>query len=341
MRRTILLLATIALALLLVGGVATSKQQQDESTSSSQPATTLSPTSEQSGGEDAAASQSTTTPPAIGQQGTRQQGAGQQQSAAAPATDKGSGDVSIESSSTTPKASFASGTGENRLSVKVSDHGNLMSFESPALQEAVIEEGYVVCSDVGTFGIGGVHAHDTGSVEGGFGTPTFVQPNGSGTFPLTVTRNTTDGKFQLKQLWAKPDAAEKDVTLTMTLTNRSSATIGRVILSRTGDFDVGPSFEDQGAATSDSAWLWDDVSGTETPPGGLMMTALTFGTINDPAVEPLTSWTNQTNPSRTQCFGTSPNTPVGEGDWTLRMISGLGNLSAGQSKSVKLSYSRM
>jgi hypothetical protein len=41
--------------------------------------------------------------------------------------EKGGGDVSIQS--TTVKASFASGSGANFLGVKVSDHGNLLSFE--------------------------------------------------------------------------------------------------------------------------------------------------------------------------------------------------------------------
>jgi hypothetical protein len=85
MRRTILLLASVALALLLVGGVATSKQRQEESTSSQ-----------------------------------------------SPTTNKSEGEVSIQS--TTVKASFASGSGTNRLGVKVSNHGNLLSFVSPAGQ---------------------------------------------------------------------------------------------------------------------------------------------------------------------------------------------------------------
>src|SRR5215218_753776 len=147
------------------------------------------------------------------------------------ASDKSGGDVSIQS--TTVKASFASGSGANFLGVKVSNHGNLLSFESPAGQEAVFQgrEGYAICTTGGSTHNG----NDTGDVEVGFGAPTFVQPT-AGKFPLTVTRNTTDGKFQLKQVWAKPDAIEKDVTVTMTLTNRSNAAIQGVFLARSGDF---------------------------------------------------------------------------------------------------------
>ena len=187
------------------------------------------------------------------------------------ASDKSGGDVSIQS--TTVKASFVSGTGADFLGVKVSNHGNLLSFESPAGQEAVFtgREGYALCSGPST-----VNGHDTGGVEEGFGPPKFKQPN-PGKFPLTITRKTTDGQLQLKQVWSKPDATEKDVTLTITVKNISSGSSFVVVLSRSGDFDVGTSSTDQGARTSDSAWLWDDPSSAtaETFRGGTMLTGLT------------------------------------------------------------------
>src|SRR5215211_4207280 len=236
MRRILLLLATMALGLVLVGGVATSKQDQqqeaeEEGTTLSPATTTLSPTTDDGGGTDDASIQGTTTPP-IGHQ---DQGA-RQQSAAATAKDKSDDDKGSSSipRSTVVKASFANGTGANFLGVKVSDHGNLTSFESPAGQEQVFagNEGYAVCSGSGLT----VHGHDTGSVVGGFAAPTFSQPT-VGAFPLTVTRRTTDGKFQLTQVWAKPDPVEKDVTVTMTLKNISGAPINtNVLLSRSGDF---------------------------------------------------------------------------------------------------------
>jgi hypothetical protein len=80
--------------------------------------------------------------------------------------------------------------------------------------------------------------HDTGAVREGFGPATIAQPN-PGAFPLTVTRNTSDGKFKLTQVWDRPDAVEKGITVTMTLKNRSNATISSVALSRSGNYDVG------------------------------------------------------------------------------------------------------
>jgi hypothetical protein len=252
--------------------------------------------------------------------------------------DKGSGSIPR---STVVKASFANGSDNNFLGVKVSDHGNLTSFESPAGQEQVFagNEGYAVCSGGGLT----VHGHDTGSVVGGFAAPTFSQPNGAGAFPLTVTRRTTDGKFQLTQVWAKPDTVEKDVTFAMTLKNISSATVTGVLLSRSGDFDIGNSTNsstDRGAATDDSVWLWDDISTGD--PGGLMLTALTFGTSRSARVEVAGVWGDPVSGSRTKCLFPSETTPTNPaGDFAMRMTYELGTFNAGQSKTVKYLYGRM
>ncbi len=281
--------------------------------------------------------------PAVGQQDeATQQDASQQEDAASQqsATDtdkKEGGDVSIQS--TTVKASFASGTGANRLVVKVSNHGNLLDFESPATQEAVASEGYAVCSNRDPLPT--VHGHDTGSVEEGFGTPTFVQPT-AGAFPLTVTRNTTDGKFQLKQVWNKPDAAEKDVTVTMTLKNISSATIQDLELSRSGDIDASGTVNDRGARTFDSAWLWDDPGSDAAPHGGLKLTGLTFSQFPGETIETLASWQSSTTGTRRDCLAPTslPTTALG-GDLVMRTTYELGDFNAGQSKTVKFGYGRM
>jgi hypothetical protein len=241
-------------------------------------------------------------------------------------------------STTTPRATFASGSGTNFFGVKVSDHGNLMSFESPQGQEATFsgQEGYAVCS--GTNG-GTVHGHDTGAVEAGFGAPTFSQPT-AGKFPLTVTQKTTDGKFQLKQVWSKPDPVEKDVTITMTLKNLSSSTINGVYVTRSGDFDIGASSSDQGAGTADSAWQWDDRARatTEPPSGGVMLTALTSATNHGVFVESRSNWVDAT---RETCVHGSLTTPTTVQDLALRGIYSLLDFNAGQSKTVKFEYGRM
>jgi hypothetical protein len=258
--------------------------------------------------------------------------------------DKGSGELPR---STTVKASFASGSGLDFLGVKVSNHGNLISFESPAGRQAVFagREGYAVCSQGG----GLVHGHDTGDVEEGFGAPTFAQPNGAGTFPLTVTRRTTDGTFQLTQVWNKPDAIEKDVTVAMTLKNISGAPIdNNVMLTRSGDFDIGDSSADLGAETRDSAWVWDDETGPDRQPAGLKLAALTFGTSHAARMETTSDWMiGRTSPSlpasRLGCLDLFTQTPTPEArDLAMRSFYLFeGGLAAGQSKTVKFQYGRM
>ena len=160
---------------------------------------------------------------------------------------------------------------------------------------------------------------------------------------MTVTRRTTDGKFQLTQVWAKPDPVEKDDTVTMTLKNISSATVTGVLLSRSGDFDIGnssTSSTDRGAATGDSVWLWDDISTGE--PGGLMLTALTFGTPRSARVEVAGIWGDPVSGSRTKCLFPSETTPTDPaGDFAMRMTYELGTFNAGQAKTVKYVYGRM
>jgi hypothetical protein len=256
-------------------------------------------------------------------------------------TDKSGGDVSIES--TTQKASFTNGSGANYLRVAVSDHGNLTGFESPfGIFQNSGGEGYALCSNAGAT----VHGYDVAGSEAGFGTPTFAQPNGAGTFPLTVTRNTTDGKFKLTQVWATPDAGEKDVTVTMTVKNLSSSTINNVFLSRGGDFDVGNASSDRGALTGDSAFLWDDRIGPtnqaeDTPATGLQLTALTFATSHGPDIDTLAHWVTGDAARYKHCDDFTELTPTGRADLAMRVVYKLGNLSAQQSKTVKYEYGRM
>jgi hypothetical protein len=250
---------------------------------------------------------------------------------------KSGGDVSIQS--TTVKASSASGSGPTFLRVGVSDHGNLLAFESPQGHQSVSSEGYALCSYTGSWTTNG---YDYTYGEAGFGTPTFAQPNGAGTFPLTVTRNTTDGKFQLKQVWSKPDAIEKDVTVTMTVTNRSSSTAD-TLLSRTGDIDAGgydsiggTGFTDRGTRTNDSDLQWDDYGdGTGSVAMGLTLTALTFQTSHTPWLETQIGW----NP--TQCHPTNAVFGVASRqDLAMRMNYSM-LIPAGASKTVKYEYGRM
>src|SRR5262245_28298059 len=121
--------------------------------------------------------------------------------------------------STTCDNQLTFGTGPNRITICVSDHGNLVGFESPGSREHIrvetIGEGYVVCSDdLPPF----FSAYDAGFDESGWGAPTKNQPRGPNTFPLTIIRTTADGSFKLKQTFDW-DPTLKEVIISMTLTN--------------------------------------------------------------------------------------------------------------------------
>src|SRR5438876_55543 len=87
---------------------------------------------------------------------------------------------------------FTSGSGTTFLKICITDNGNISWFESPAgyvhLQN---REGYAVCSSGN--GSGAVHGFDANVAAGGWGVSTVSQPNGVGTFPLIVTRQSLDG----------------------------------------------------------------------------------------------------------------------------------------------------
>jgi hypothetical protein len=244
--------------------------------------------------------------------------------------------VTVLASGTTVKATFASGSGANFFGVKVSEHGNLLSFESPQGEEAVFtpREGYAVCSS------GSVHGADTGDVASGFGPPSFVQPT-AGAFPLTITRSTIDGKVRLKQAWAVPDAGEKDVVVTMTVTNLSSSALSSVMLTRSGDFDVGSTSADRAAGTDDSAWEFDDrVGGPDVPAAGVMLSALTLAMQHVAIIERAADWSGVTG-TRKGCSTATIPTPTESADLVLRNGYFFGTVPAGGSRTVKFEYRHM
>jgi hypothetical protein len=114
--------------------------------------------------------------------------------------------------------------------VVISDHGNLLRFEGPTGYDHVgvgaLSEGYVLC-------YGATRVWDTGSSEFGFGPATRSCTATS----CTVTRNTSDGRFRLRQLISKT-APERSLDVEMTLTRLGPGTITGVILRRQVDLDV-------------------------------------------------------------------------------------------------------
>lgn len=239
---------------------------------------------------------------------------------------------------TTCFSTYTSGSGANFMKVCISRHGNLVQFESPAGSEHIrvntIGEGYSVCGD-----IGGVtkFGHDAGFNESGFGSPTITQPNGANTFPLTITRKTTDEKFQLIQKFSR-DTKEKDVTITMTLKNISASPISTVKLTRYFDGDIdNDTDDDRYARTGSSVWGYEDVQAPFGEGHGLMLTPLTFSTLHSAVVRTFSAWSSTLD----SCGDVIVEpTPTDFGNFVGEVSYFLGTMNADQSKTVKFIYRR-
>jgi hypothetical protein len=236
-------------------------------------------------------------------------------------------------------STHTSGSGATSMKICISQHGNLMQFESPVGGgDHISSEGYVVCSE--STGNTVVHGFDSGFLESGFGPAAITQPNGPNTFPLTIVRDTTDGVFRLTQTFSR-DTTEQDVTITMKLKNLSGSARDFVLLSRYFDGDLeGTSQNDHYDWSTESVWGRDGIPEGGGPITGvaLTLTALTFGTSHSTLVERFADF----NPG--SCFG-SPDfldlPPTEEGDWVGRVRYFLGTIQSGKTKTVKVVYRRL
>lgn len=189
---------------------------------------------------------------------------------------------------------------------------------------------------------GAANAYDTGGAgETGWGAATATQPGGPKTFPLTIRRQSTDGKLELTQTF-NWDTAQKEIIITMTLKNISAGTLSAVKLARyfDGDLDgsssiVGEELDDLYDQDSDSVWGRD--SGTGVGRHGVMLTALTFATSHTTVVQKYTEFLPDTPGCTASPAAAVPTTP---GDYTGRVQYALGTLNAGQSKTVQVLYHR-
>jgi hypothetical protein len=240
-----------------------------------------------------------------------------------------------ESNNCPPAQQFTNeyNTDPNYFSLCISDHGNVSTIEYPAnIKHLFGAEGYVAC---GTANGAAFAASDAGSAEMNWNAPSAVtQPNGPNTFPLTITRQSTNGKFELKQTfdWNQWN----NITITMVLKNISNAAIKDVKLARyfNGDLDK-TATNDRYDATPDSVW---GRQGTATGARhGLMLTALSFALAHSTAVETAGNWA-QTGEG---CVPMPETVPTKPGNYAGRLTFDLGTLNAGQSKTVKVLYERV
>ncbi len=166
---------------------------------------------------------------------------------------------------------FSSGNGVTFLKVCITDNGNISWFESPSgkvhLQQ---REGYAVCSS-GIPGNGAiVHGFDANIVANGWGNPAISQPNGAGTFPLIITRQSLDGVIQLKQTFTR-NTVERGIDVQLDLKNMTAMYLYNVFLSRYFDADADGAITNLFDKTHDSTWARNPVN-PATAGRGLMLT---------------------------------------------------------------------
>lgn len=163
---------------------------------------------------------------------------------------------------------------------------------------------------------------------------TITQPNGSNTFPLTITRSTMDGVFQLTQSYSR-NTAEDEVIITMTLKNVSASPVSNVFLARYFRDYLGITTQ-VGGRTLDAVWDWAGY--------GLSLEALSFNVNHVTDIEAGETWSLGTEGNG--CYDTSAvnlGTPTGQNSgngWAGRVVYELGTLKAGTSKTVKVGYRR-
>lgn len=216
--------------------------------------------------------------------------------------------------------------------VAISTHGNLLRFEGPTGYDHIgvgeFSEGYVLC-------YGAVNAYDTGSAKSGFG----PSSTSCGT-TCTVTRNTSDGKLQLKQVISRSTSL-RSATFEMTLSNLTGGPITGVILRRQADLDVDTggakgtnNFNNWfGASERDSVFGWNPINASATAEGHA---------ISLVAVEPTRAFAKVTssildsscNPANIAAAG-----PV-QGDHGVTLQYNIGTLPAGGTVKNTVKYLR-
>jgi hypothetical protein len=146
---------------------------------------------------------------------------------------------SLSSAKTACQSIFSAGSGTFAMQFCVTENGNITQYATPTSSEhfSSQSEGYGVCDNTGDIHGNPVNYYDYAA--GGalhWDTATVDQPGGANTFPLTITRNSSDGLWKLVQTFSQ-SAKDRAVKIRMDLTNNS--TIDRqVSILRFADIDA-------------------------------------------------------------------------------------------------------
>jgi hypothetical protein len=228
------------------------------------------------------------------------------------------------------QSTFAFGSGPTLFNFCVSSHGNLVQFTSPEgfehIREGFIGEGYGICD-----GNPKKRYFDyaDGGVSGDWNDPVITQPGGPNTFPLKITRATSDGIFTLTQVFSR-NTSERVAKIAMTIRN-NSASPKTITLIRFADIDANNAnhgnFMNEFDSGSDSAW------GYNSRAYGVMISAVP---VSVPHAGIVWNWNSGPDPCDPLLNITA--TPF-LGDGSAGVIAEFG-LGPGKSQTVSIEYQR-
>lgn len=219
----------------------------------------------------------------------------------------------------------------------ISRDGNLVRLEGPTGYEHIgngeFSEGYVLC-------YGTTRVFDLGDDESGFG-PSTVGCSGR---TCTVTRNTLDGKLQLKQVITKTADPERSLNVEMTITNKTGSSLTGVVLRRQVDFDVdtgGPlgtgDFTNWfGASERESAFAWNASNDHASEDHALV---LRYYNKLPEAARRLAKVTSAILDDSCNPVNIAANGPV-QGDYGVTLQYNVGTLTAGKATVLSAQYQR-
>jgi len=164
------------------------------------------------------------------------------------------------------QSTFNYGSGQTLFDFCVTSNGNLIQFTSPQgfehIQEGVIGEGYGICdTDLNA----GYFDYAQRGVSGNWNNLVITQPGGPSTFPLKMTRATSDQAFTLTQSFSR-NPGERIVKITMTIKNTSGVPKA-VTLLRFADIDANNA--DHGDYLNEFDYGFESVWGYNTGSYGL------------------------------------------------------------------------
>lgn len=212
---------------------------------------------------------------------------------------------------------FNFGAGVNSFQTCVSSHGNVAVFNfagSEVINNGTPAEGYIVCATVS--GVARVY-HDVMWSEAGWGAAVANTP---GTLPITINRTTTDGAFTLTQTYTKNNP-EREFNVTNKL--KANVPVQVVRFVRTVDVDVDANISGSFTDTFDNSL--DSVWGAQTR--AFTAKNLTYPISHYPSFAAFP----------TTCDNAGAAGPV-SGDFGATIQWNLGNMNAGNAKTVKISY---